>query len=49
MMRPRILALSGSAQPQSISSRLLDIAISGAQACGAEVTHIALADYELPF
>jgi chromate reductase, NAD(P)H dehydrogenase (quinone) len=48
MMTPRILALSGSAQPLSISSRLLDVAIAGAQAWGAEVTQVALADYELP-
>jgi chromate reductase, NAD(P)H dehydrogenase (quinone) len=48
MMTPRILALSGSVQPLSISSRLLDSAIAGAQAWGAEVTHVALVDYELP-
>jgi chromate reductase, NAD(P)H dehydrogenase (quinone) len=47
-MTPKILALSGSSRRESLNSRLLDIAIAGAKARGAEVTLVSLADFELP-
>jgi multimeric flavodoxin WrbA len=43
----RILALSGSRR-DSVNQKLLEHAILGARAAGAEVTSIRLADFELP-
>jgi chromate reductase len=44
----KILALSGSSRRESLNSRILEIAVSGARARGAEVTVASLADHELP-
>lgn len=48
MTRVKILALSGSSRRQSLNSRVLENAVSGARSQGAEVTIASLADYELP-
>ncbi len=47
-MTARILAFAGSLRRESYNRRLLPIAVAGAQAAGAEVTVIDLADYPLP-
>src|SRR6202163_2837474 len=44
----KILALCGSSRRDSFNQKLLDQAILGAHAAGAEVTSIRLADFELP-
>ncbi len=48
MSQPKILAFAGSARRESYNKKLLKIGVSGAQAAGAEVTLIDLADYPLP-
>lgn len=48
MATPRILAFAGSVRLESFNRRLLPAAIAGARGAGAEVTHVELADYELP-
>jgi chromate reductase, NAD(P)H dehydrogenase (quinone) len=48
MTAPRILAFAGSARRDSYNKRLIKIAAQGAEAAGAEVTLIDLADYRLP-
>ena len=48
MAEPRILAFAGSARRESFNKKLLRIAIAGAEAAGAKVTHIDLADFPLP-
>jgi chromate reductase, NAD(P)H dehydrogenase (quinone) len=48
-MKPRILALSANSRTMSFSTRLLEVAVAGAESSGAEVTSISLSDYELPF
>ncbi len=45
---PRILAFAGSARKDSLNKKLLKIAVEGAQAAGADVTLVDLADFELP-
>ncbi|MEW8624719.1 MAG: NAD(P)H-dependent oxidoreductase [Candidatus Thiodiazotropha sp.] len=47
-MSPRILAFAGSSRRDSFNKRLLKIAASGAEAAGADVTRIDLADYPMP-
>ncbi|MCU7813106.1 MAG: NAD(P)H-dependent oxidoreductase [Candidatus Thiodiazotropha sp. (ex Notomyrtea botanica)] len=47
-MTPRILAFAGSSRKESFNKRLLTIAVSGAEAAGADVTQIDLADYPMP-
>ncbi|MCU7851805.1 MAG: NAD(P)H-dependent oxidoreductase [Candidatus Thiodiazotropha sp. (ex Monitilora ramsayi)] len=47
-MTPRILAFAGSSRKESFNKRLLAIAVSGAEAAGATVTRIDLADYPMP-
>ncbi|MCU7844247.1 MAG: NAD(P)H-dependent oxidoreductase [Candidatus Thiodiazotropha sp. (ex Monitilora ramsayi)] len=47
-MAPRILAFAGSSRRDSFNKRLLKIAASGAEAAGADVTRIDLADYPMP-
>ncbi|MCU7797664.1 MAG: NAD(P)H-dependent oxidoreductase [Candidatus Thiodiazotropha sp. (ex Myrtea spinifera)] len=47
-MTPRILAFAGSSRTESFNKRLLAIAVSGAEAAGADVTRIDLADYPMP-
>lgn len=48
MSAPRILAFAGSTRRESFNKKLLKIAVAGAEAAGAAVTHIDLADYPLP-
>lgn len=48
MPRPRILAFAGSNRRDSWNHKLLACAAAGAEAAGAEVTLIRLADYPLP-
>lgn len=47
-MTPKILAFAGSSRKESFNKRLLTIAVSGAEAAGADVTQIDLADYPMP-
>lgn len=48
MSTPRILAFAGSARRESFNRRILPTAIRAAEAAGARVTHIELADFPLP-
>lgn len=48
MSTPRILAFAGSARRESFNKKLIQIAAAGAEAAGASVTLIDLADFELP-
>ncbi len=48
MSQPKILAFAGSARRDSFNKKLIQVAVQGAQAAGAEVTLIDLADYPLP-
>jgi NAD(P)H-dependent FMN reductase len=45
---PRILAFAGSLRKGSYNKQLVKIAVAGAEAAGAQVTHIDLRDYPLP-
>jgi len=45
---PKILAFAGSLRSDSFNKKLIKIAIAGAKAAGADVTHIDLRDYPLP-
>ena len=45
---PRILAFAGSARKDSYNKKLIQIAVQGARAAGAEVTLIDLKDFPLP-
>ena len=45
---PRILAFAGSARQQSFNFKLVQIALKGAEAAGAEVTLLNLRDSPLP-
>lgn len=47
-MPPKILAFAGSSRRESLNRKLLAEAVEGAQAAGAEVTVIRLADLDLP-
>jgi chromate reductase, NAD(P)H dehydrogenase (quinone) len=44
----KILALSGSSRHDSLNQKLLDQAVLGARAAGAEVTVVRLSDFDLP-
>jgi chromate reductase len=44
----KILAFAGSLRRESFNQRLLQVALEGARAAGAEVTLISLAEHELP-
>ena len=46
--RPKILAFAGSTRVESFNKKLLRIAIGGARAAGAEVTHLDLRDIPMP-
>jgi NAD(P)H-dependent FMN reductase len=48
MSEPRILAFAGSARRESFNKTMIKIATAGAEAAGAKVTLIDLADYPLP-
>jgi chromate reductase len=48
MNEPRILAFAGSTRRESFNKRLIKIAVAGAEAAGAKVTLIDLADYPMP-
>lgn len=48
-MAVRVLAMSGSARRGSLNQRLLNVAVQGAIAAGAEVTVVSLSDFPLPF
>ncbi|MFJ3486119.1 NADPH-dependent FMN reductase [Pseudomonas sp. NPDC090202] len=45
----RVLAISGSTRRGSLNQKLLNVAVQGALAAGAEVTVVSLSDYPLPF
>ena len=45
---PKILAFAGSTRTDSFNKKLVKIAVSGARAAGAEVTHVDLRDYPMP-
>ena len=45
---PKILAFSGSARKSSFNQKLVTIAAEGANAAGADITLINLADYPMP-
>ena len=47
-MTPRILAFAGSTRQDSFNRKLLTAAVAGAEAAGARVTRIELADYPMP-
>lgn len=48
MNPPKILAFSGSPSRRSLNSRFVRVAMAGAEAAGASVTYVELADFELP-
>jgi NAD(P)H-dependent FMN reductase len=48
MMKPKILAFSGSARKDSFNQKLIRIAARGAQEAGSEVTLVDLRDYVMP-
>ncbi|MFI4875716.1 MAG: NADPH-dependent FMN reductase [Blastopirellula sp. JB062] len=48
MSRVKVLAFAGSARRDSYNKQVVAIAAAGAEAAGAEVTQIDLADYPLP-
>jgi NAD(P)H-dependent FMN reductase len=48
MGSPHILAFAGSTRRESFNRTLIKIAVAGAEAAGAAVTRIELADYPLP-
>lgn len=48
MTAPRILAFAGSARRESFNKKLIKFAVAGAEAAGANVTLIDLADFPLP-
>src|SRR5262249_48035864 len=45
---PKILAFAGSTRTESFNKKLVQIAIAGARAAGAEVTYLDLRDLPLP-
>lgn len=45
---PRILAFAGSTRTESFNKKLLKVAIKGAEAAGAQVTHLDLRELALP-
>jgi len=45
---PKVLAFAGSTRVESFNKKLLRIAIGGARAAGAEVTHLDLRDLPMP-
>lgn len=46
--KPRIVAFGGSLRAESFNQKIVTIAAEGAREAGAEVTVVALRDYELP-
>lgn len=47
-MDPKILVFSSSLRPNSFNTRLAELAVKEITLTGGQVTHISLADYELP-
>lgn len=47
-MNIKLLAMSGSSRKDSVNQKLLDIAVAGAIAAGAQVTSVRLIDYAMP-
>lgn len=47
-LKPRIIAFTGSTRRDSYNRKLLNIAIAGAEAAGAEVTTLNLTEFALP-
>jgi chromate reductase, NAD(P)H dehydrogenase (quinone) len=47
-MHVKVLAFSGSSRRDSLNQKLLDVAVQGARAAGAQVSQIRLLDVELP-
>lgn len=48
MAVPRILAFVGSTRTDSWNKKLIRVAVEGARAAGAEVTHVDLRDFPMP-
>lgn len=48
MAVPRILAFAGSTRTDSWNKKLIRVALEGARAAGAEVTHLDLRDFPMP-
>jgi chromate reductase, NAD(P)H dehydrogenase (quinone) len=48
MTVPKILAFAGSTRTESFNKKLVQVAIAGARAAGAEVTHLDLRDLPMP-
>ncbi len=48
MSAPRIIAFAGSLRRDSLNKKLVRVAARGAEAAGAEVTHLDLSDYLMP-
>jgi NAD(P)H-dependent FMN reductase len=48
MATPKILAFAGSTRTESFNKKLVRIAVEGARAAGAEVTHVDLRDFPMP-
>ncbi|NMM45380.1 NAD(P)H-dependent oxidoreductase [Rhodospirillaceae bacterium KN72] len=48
MTQPKLLAFAGSTRKGSLNEAMLRVAVAGAQAEGADVTHVTLADYPMP-
>lgn len=48
-MAVKVLALSGSTREGSLNQKLLNVAVEGARAAGAEVTVVSLGNFPLPF
>ena len=48
MATPKILAFSASPSRRSLNDKIVRVAVKGAADAGADVTHVSLADYDMP-